>query len=150
MVTYTDTESTIDTTSLTGVIYNWNATTGTWATIATLGYMSVSGATTSTGYINISGLPFGKYRFDISISDSAENKATKSYTYFVDGVEWTISSDTYNIGNISQNITTFGTGELIITIKTVGAGFRLVSNPISALSRPTGESLNYWNNTLGV
>jgi hypothetical protein len=55
----------------------------------------------------VTGLPFGKYRFDLSISDTSGNITTQSYTYFVDAIEWTISADTYNIGNIVQNIATF-------------------------------------------
>lgn len=98
--------------------------------------------------MNISNLPYGRYRFDLSITDLAGNTATRSFTYFVDAIEWTISADTYNIGNITQNIATFGTGELTITIRTVGAGFSLTTAPVSILARPSGETLNYWNGTL--
>ena len=59
--------------------------------------MDTTSATSSTGVLQISGLPFGKYRFDITFSDTAGNSALQSFTYFVDKVEWTISSDTYNI-----------------------------------------------------
>jgi hypothetical protein len=68
---------------------------------------------------------------------------------YIDSVEWYISSAGYNIGNISPNTTTFGTGELTITIRTVGAGFSLTTTPISILARPTGETINYWNGTFG-
>lgn len=83
-------------------------------------YMSVNGAaTTTTGSLNIAGLPFGKYRFDISISDSTGNIRTQSYTYFVDAIEWNISSAEYDIGNIIANTQTFGSGDMIVTVKTV-------------------------------
>ena len=57
--------------------------------------------------MNIANLPFGRYRFDMSITDNAGNSTTQSFTYFVDRIEWTISADTYNIGNIVQNVATF-------------------------------------------
>jgi hypothetical protein len=60
--------------------------------------MTISGVpTSSTGILNISGLPYGKYRFDISVSDNAGNVELRSYTYFVDAIEWSVSSDQYDI-----------------------------------------------------
>jgi hypothetical protein len=87
---------------------------------------------------------------DLSIADTAGNIATRSFTYFVDAIDWTISADTYNIGNITQNIATFGTGELVVTVRTVGAGFALTSAPSNPLAIPAGDTINYWNGTYGV
>ena len=82
--------------------------------------MNISGVpSTSTGFLAITNLPYGKYRFDISVSDNVGNITMQSYTYFVDAIEWTIDSDIYNIGDIINNITKFGTGELVITVRTV-------------------------------
>lgn len=82
--------------------------------------MSITGTTTtSTGNLRIANLPFGKYRFDISIADTYGNVQTQSYTYFIDAIEWTISSAEYDIGNIIANTQTFGTGTMTVTVKTV-------------------------------
>ncbi len=83
-------------------------------------YMNIAGVpSTSTGFLTITNLPYGKYRFDISVSDNVGNITMQSYTYFVDAIEWTIDSDIYNIGDIINNVTKFGTGELVITVRTV-------------------------------
>lgn len=60
--------------------------------------MTISGVTsTSTGNLQITNLPYGKYRFDLSIADSVGNIATQSYTYYVDAVEWTVNAPIYDI-----------------------------------------------------
>lgn len=82
-------------------------------------------ATTSTGQLTIVGLPFGKYRFDISIADTLGNTTTQSNTYYIDGLSWNISSDEYDIGTLSPGPQIFGTGEMIVTVQTVGAAFNL-------------------------
>lgn len=72
--------------------------------------MTITGTTTTTtGSLAFTGIPSGKYRFDIIIADSAGNTLTQSYTYFIDGVTWSIDSDIYNIGDIIGNTTKFGT-----------------------------------------
>ncbi len=100
--------------------------------------------------MNIVNLPYGRYRFDLQITDTVGNIATRSFTYFVDAIDWTISADTYNIGNITQDIATFGTGELVVTVRTVGAGFALTTAPTNPLAIPSGDTINYWNGTYGV
>jgi len=44
-------------------------------------------------------------------------------------MSWSISSDTYSLGDIPGNTTMFGTGELTITVQTIGAGFILATDP---------------------
>ncbi|MBP9779159.1 hypothetical protein KBD33_00880 [Candidatus Gracilibacteria bacterium] len=148
---YSDTGSLVNASSFSGRIYSWNTGSSTWnVTNIAPTYMSISGIpTTSTGLLNISNLPFGKYRFDIVIADNAGNVTTQSYTYFVDRVDWTIDSDVYNIGNIVSNTTIFGTGELVITVQTVGAGFSLSTSPLTSFTSPLGDTIPYWNSILG-
>lgn len=130
--TYSDTGSAINAGSFTGKIYTW--TGGTWSvTNIAPGIMNISSSTTSTGVFQITGLPSGKYRFDISVADSVGNIITQSYIYYIDGISWSVSSDQYDIGTPTPEVQSFGTGEMIVTIQTVGAGFSLrliASNPL--------------------
>jgi hypothetical protein len=145
--TYSDTGSSIDTTSFTGKIYSWNPTLDTWnPTDIASSYVTLSPVpTTATGTLQIANLPFGKYRFDVTVADTSGNSTTQSFTYFVDKVEWTISSDVYNIGDIVNTVQTFGTGELVVTIKTVGAGFALSLSPNTSLLTPPTTQISYWD-----
>lgn len=159
IVGYSDTGSAISPSSFTGRIYLWDSTGSTWSlTNIAPSYMSITGTTTtSTGQLQVRGIPFGKYRFDILISDTAGNTLTQSYTYFVDAVIWTISAPLYPIGSAPLGASTFGSGELIITIETVGAGFNLsmlrttdltyISDVISVYSGSTGWGYSQWNGT---
>jgi hypothetical protein len=124
---FSDTGSSIQPISFSGYIYAWDSTGSTWSPMnIASGYMSITGSTTaSTGQLWVQNLPFGKYRFDIIIADTLGNIRTQSYTYFIDAVEWTINAPTYAIGNVPLGSDSFGSGELLITIKTVGAWFDL-------------------------
>ena len=125
-ITYSDTGSAIAPATLTGKIYAWDATGATWSpTNIASPYLSITSSSTSTGVFQLTGLPFGKYRFDFSIADTIGNTVTQSYTYYVDGLIWTISAASYDIGPAQTSIQTFGTGELLLTVQTVGAGFDL-------------------------
>lgn len=125
-LTYADTGSSIVAGSLTGRIYAWDATGATWSsTNIASPYLTITSASTSTGVFQLTGLPYGKYRFDFIISDSVGNTLTQSYTYYVDAIVWTISAPSYDIGPAQTSITTFGTGELLLTVQTVGAAFDL-------------------------
>lgn len=72
-VGYSDTGSSISPSSFTGRIYAWDSTGATWSlTDIAPSYMSITGTTTTaTGQLRVVALPFGKYRFDILISDTA-------------------------------------------------------------------------------
>jgi hypothetical protein len=151
MMTYSDTGSLIKTSSFTGKIYSWNTASGNWnmSTDLAPSYMSLTGITSSTtGALQVTWLPYGKYRFDISIADTAGNTTTQSTTYYIDAIEWSVSSDQYDIGTLTPGVQSFGAGEMIVTVQTVGASFSLrliASNPLVKWA----ETINYWNGTIG-
>ncbi len=121
-LSYTDTGSLIDTGSLDVSIYTWNTGTLAWnATDISSTYVTLGGVTGSTGTVNVTGLPFGKYRFDTHIADIAGNISVQSSTLFVDEVSLVISTPEYTIDDAPYGHDTFGSGELIVTVKTVGA-----------------------------
>jgi hypothetical protein len=136
VVTYSDTGSVINAGSFTGRIYTWDGVSAWSVTNIAPTYMTLSGAaTTSTGRLTVSGLPYGKYRFDISVADTIGNIATQSVIYYIDAIEWSISSDTYDIGSLSPGSQIFGTGEMIVTVRTVGAAFSLKMIGTSTLTK---------------
>jgi hypothetical protein len=149
-ITYYDSWSNIDMASVTGSIYSWNTGTLTWNVVnLASAYMTRTWVTVNTGSFIVQNLPFGKYRFDFTIKDNAStpNVTTRSFTYFVDQVTWTINSDNFSIGDIFGNTTTFWTGELIITVQTIGAGFILATDPSTNPLNTQWTALPYWNGT---
>jgi hypothetical protein len=142
---YTDTGSLINTSSFTGRIYSWDWVSAWNTTNLAWSYMSFSGTTTtSTGNLNIANLPFGKYRFDFSVSDNDGNITTQSITYFIDALEWNISSDQYDIGTFVPNTEIFGTGTMTVTVKTVGVPFTVKINGTNTLAK-WPDLVGYWN-----
>jgi hypothetical protein len=150
-LTYSDTGSLIDTGSFSGQIYSWNTGSSTWNAVNLApSYMTISWTTTTTtGVLNIGNLPFGKYRFDIIIADIVGNITTQSYTYFVDRVDWTIDSDVYNIWDVVSNTTKFWTGELVITVFTLWAGFTVSTAPITNFVSIPWDTISYWDGNWG-
>jgi hypothetical protein len=149
VVTYSDTGSAINAGSFTGKIYAWDGVSAWGVTDLAPSYMTFSGAaTTSTGRLTVSGLPFGRYRFDISVADTMGNLQTQSVIYYIDAIDWSISSDTYDIGTLSPGPQIFGTGEMVVTVRTVGAAFNLSMIANNTLTK-WAETINYWNGTLG-
>ena len=134
VVNYSDTGSLINPASFTGKIYPWDGVSAWSGTNIAPSYMTITAANTNSGGLQISNLPFGKYRFDISISDNDGNTTTQSYIYYVDAIEWSVSSAEYDMGNIIPNTTIFGSGFLTVTVKTVGAGFSIKMTGINTLA----------------
>lgn len=99
-VSYSDTGTNINTSSFSKKIYSWNTGSLSWSTtdIAPT-YTSIIGSPTTDGAaFQVSNLPMGKYRFDISIADNIGNVRMQSYTYYIDAIQWNISSDQYDVG----------------------------------------------------
>jgi uncharacterized delta-60 repeat protein len=148
-LSYTDTGTAINPSSLIGRIYQWNATGATWFTSNLAGsYLSITSATTSTWAFQVNNLPFGRYRFDFLISDILGNTTTVSYTYYVDEIEWSVSSPIYSQGNIPYGTDTFGTGEVLLTVRTVWAWFNLTLLRNTDLSY-SGETISVYDGTHG-
>lgn len=152
-VGYTDTGSSIDTGSVDLKIYTWNTGSLSWNTTDISGLYEISASiTNNTWSFNLAGMPAGKYRFDRNISDTSWNTHISSSTLFIDALEWTVSTPTYTIGDARSGTDTFGTGELTITVKTVGAGFDLSMIRTNDLTRvtdviPVYDGTNGWGYT---
>lgn len=71
-LSYSDTGSNINPSTVTGSLFSWNTGTLAWnATNLAPTYMSITGTTsTTTGTFLINNLPFGKYRFDFTVRDN--------------------------------------------------------------------------------
>ena len=146
---YADTGSAINTSSVTMNIYSWNTGSSTWnSTNLAPTYMSTTSISSSTGVFQLSNLPYGKYRFDMIVADTVGNTLTQSTTLFVDAIEWIVSSPIYDIGGVQTSILGIGTGELLITVKTVGAGFDLSMFRSQDLILGSG-SITVWNGANG-
>jgi hypothetical protein len=68
---YSDTGSAIAPSTATGQIYSWNSGTLSYNASPLTGYMILGGSTTTSATMNISGLPYGRYKFDLTIRDIA-------------------------------------------------------------------------------
>ncbi len=124
-IAHSDTEAGINTSSRTLALYKWTGSVW-WSDIAS-SYVNFTGAiVTSTGAnFPVSWLPFWKYKATYSITDKVWNTATQDIIFYVDEVEFNISTWSIDIGTLPWGASQFSTWELIVTVKTVWAGFTL-------------------------
>ncbi len=145
---YSDADSGISTGSLSVTLQRYNSTL--LAYDSATGWLTESWSRTQSGSIwNMNNIGFWKYKLTATIADKAWNTTSTGIVFFIDQIEWTIDRDTYNVWDISPGISTFGTGQITITIKTVWAGFTLSSTSGNSLASTESNSINYWNGTNG-
>lgn len=87
--------------------------------------LTFTGTSTAGTTAQIRNIPYGKYRIDVRVSDTVNNQTTHSRVFYVDSLNMTISSDTYDIGDIALSPPPL---EQIITVQSVGASFQLRVN----------------------
>lgn len=141
---YSDTGSNINQTTATGSLYKWNGSS--WV-LQTGSLTPTSISATSTTFSS-SSLTFGKYRFDVSIRDNQNNLTSASRTFWIDRLEWTVSSGSLDIGSTVNNAQKISTQELLVTVKTVGAGYRLDLDAPGLLAAG-GVTIPHWDGTSG-
>lgn len=125
--------SLIDTSSASLLLQKWNGASFIDVTATYIQTGSIVVSQTEAIY-QVHTLPFGKYRATFGIADSGGNAAQQVINFFVDQISFTISRNSLDIGKLEAESLIIGTEELVITVKTLGAGFTLTQNKISELT----------------
>lgn len=125
IINYTDLESWINTSSDIITLNKWNWTAW-WADISSswLNLWSKIITATSVTYPT-NNLSFGKYRYNFQISDNSSNSSSTWAVFYIDVPELIINTWSLDIWNISAWALNFSTWEIIITVKTVWAWFKV-------------------------
>lgn len=90
----------------------------------TAGSISSSGITASTASFTTNTLAYGHYRTTFSITDAAGNTTQQTNYFYVDQLEFIVSTGSTDIGTLSTLNQTFSPS-VNVTVKTIGAGFNL-------------------------
>ena len=122
--------------------------------------LSSSGINASASNFLTNTLAYGNYRASFSINDAAGNTTQQISNFYVDAPTMTISTGSSAIGKLTTNTITFGTGEITITIHTIGAGFQLSLggsgtldaglSQITAYNGTTGYGIDYASSGSGT
>lgn len=144
-ISYSDTGSSINVSSFSGRLLRWNASSGVYEAIGGASFSSI----TETGAVfTATNLSFWKYRLDTEVSDQIWNIKKIQTLFYIDTLEWNISTDVHDIGDVSPNVEKNASSDITITVKTIGAPFR-----ITMIQKPLHRSwfsIPFWNNTIGV
>ncbi len=135
----------IDTTSVDIALQNWSG--GLWGDDVSATYLTgTTSITTSTGVWIFEGIPYGKYRYTVTVRDLRGNSSVVSNDFYIDEIEWNISQPSVDIGTLPSGITkTSSPDELILTIQTVGAPFRVTMSGTSL--QYASSSIPHWTGT---
>lgn len=137
-IAHSDSEAGIDTSSKTLALYKW--TWSVWGSDISSTYVNFTGAIVTSTWANfpVFGLPFGKYKATYNITDKVWNTATQDIIFYVDEVEFNISTWSVDIGTLPWGSSQFSSWELVVTVKTVWAGF------LVDMTHSTPFSYDYW------
>jgi hypothetical protein len=106
-------------------LQKWNGTSW-WSDIAEnhINFTTASMNSTQSTF-SATSLSYGKYKASYTVYDRAWNPSSVETIFYVDEVEFSISSWSVDIGTLPWDISQFSTWELILTVKTVWAWFSL-------------------------
>lgn len=107
------------------------------------------GGMSGTGVFQLQNIPYGKYRFDQYVSDVEGNVRIEPIVLYIDQIEWNVSQAGYDIGSLNPGVTGFGSGDIVITVKTIGAGFDLSLERTADLGTISGSTISVWDGTSG-
>ena len=145
IITYSDADSGIDTTSDSIELYKWNGSTW-WSDIASSGFDLTSKTITATqASYPTDDLSFWKYRYDFSIDDNASNSSSTGAVFYIDEPELIISTGSLDIWELEAWSAVFSALAFSITVKTVGASFDLILDKTSSLLEWTGVEIIDWD-----
>lgn len=133
-IAHSDTESGINSSTRWLTLSRWNGSTW-WSDIAS-SYVNFAGTIVNQTGANfpVTNLPYGKYKATYSIGDNFGNMASQDIIFYVDQVEFNISTGSIDMGTLPFGSPQFSTWELLLTVKTVWAGFQVNmthSNPFT-------------------
>ena len=117
-------------------LYKWDTNTSSYMLYAPSTALTFTGTTLTGTTAKITNIPMWKYRLDTTIVDTSNNQTTNSRTFYVDALLMNVSSDTYDIDNISTSPPAL---EQVITVSTVWAAFTIKIN---------GTTLTQWGNSI--
>lgn len=143
VITYSDSESGINTGSDVMQLYKWNGTA--WgadisATWLNLWWKTIT--STSASYPT-SNLSYGKYLYAFQISDNDGNSSSTGAVFYIDEPELIVSTGSIDIGNINNLIESFS-DTVTITVRTVGAPFTITLDRTSPFTEGI-ENIPSWD-----
>jgi len=147
-IDYNDVDSGIDTSSASITLQKWDGVSAFWSDMSGISLDTWATEITTTGALYLTqDLSFGRYIYNFTIDDNVGNTSSTWAEFYIDQPEFIIGSGSIDIGDIHSVNETFS-GDVPITIRTVGAGFDITMNNSTDLSYLT-ETIGWWNGTTG-
>ncbi len=143
--TISDDNSGINTSNYDLAIEKWDGSS--WGPDISSQYESLDEFSNTQASFNIQGLSYGKYRASFEIYDNAGNSASVTHEFYVDEVEFNISTSEVDIWDIDDIWTVFtSTDTLTVTVKTVWAWFSVLMSQQAQMTK-VPDTLPNWDGT---
>lgn len=144
---YSDEEGEINPASSDIILQKWNGSSW-WADISST-YIGSSSITSTGSTFSATDIPYGKYKATMSISDIIGFTSSQEIIFYIDELEFTISTGSVDIGALPYSTNYFSSDELIVTIKTVGVPFEVTMNQDTNMIYDITEVIPNWNGSTG-
>ncbi|MDD3793628.1 MAG: hypothetical protein PHI37_02365 [Candidatus Gracilibacteria bacterium] len=144
LITYSDIGSGIDSSSANMELYKWDGSSwgaNIYSTSMVSGLINTSQANYSTN-----NLAYGKYKYIFRIHDNYGNFSIVERIFYIDQPNMNLNTSNY----ISSIGTNYGSGELILTVNTVGAGYSIELIKNTDLIDDRGNIIINWDGNTGV
>lgn len=117
----------VDTTSIDFELFKYNGVS--WGSDIASTYVNFSWSTLSQtqAIYPVENLPYGKYKAVVSVADRAGNILNQEIVFYVDKFEVTLNQTSFDIGTLDALAPKYGSWEVVVTIKTLWAGFNITS-----------------------
>ncbi|QFR39336.1 hypothetical protein A9Q91_03825 [Candidatus Gracilibacteria bacterium 28_42_T64] len=150
VINYSDAESGINTSSDIISLNKWNGSS--WgADISATGFNLGSKVVTATSATYpTNDLSFGKYRYSFQIFDNNGNSATTGAVFYIDIPELIVSTGSLDAGTLPSGGLNFSTDEIIITVRTLGAGFDVQLSKDATFDNGGSSIIIDWDGLEGV
>ena len=146
IIEYSDADSGIDVTTADLELYKWDWVSSYGPDISST-YTSTNSISTETWSYSTNNLSFGKYQYIFSIDDNEWNTATETVDFYIDEVEFTVSTPEIDIWEVDSFSNAFSP-TVFVTVKTVGAPFDVMMNTNTPLTY-TPESIPTYDGSIG-
>lgn len=143
--TFSDADSGIDITSETVSLQKWDG--ATWGTDISGTYTSLEAISATWATYQITSLEYGRYRAWFAIQDNSWNTEIVLHEFYVDAIEFIISTPEVDIWNIALSSTGYTSADtLTVTVRTVGAAFAVTMLQQTDLDN-SGDIIPDWDGT---
>lgn len=144
---YNDAGSWVNTGSISLILQKWDGVSSYWSDLFWTN-VSIDSITESDSNYTANWLDFGRYRAQFSMADVAGNIQNEEIIFYIDEIEFIVSTGSLDIGSLETWTATFSDEEITITVRTVWTQFNVLMNKNIDMENDNGDEIIDWDGSM--